>query len=194
MMQPWKRSPFCDYNSRVRARIVLLVTLIAALLISARSQPGVSNSVASGNGHCRPQISAHGPASQNGPAPHNGIVMNGIDVLEQDGFREIRGSNPSSPRAVGVITNQTGFDVEGRRTIDILAKAPGIKLVAIFSPEHGVTGELDINSVGDSVDRATGVHVYSIYGETKASRHPPESVLRKLDVLVIDIQDIGSRY
>lgn len=49
--------------------------------------------------------------------------MNGIDVLEQDGFREIRGSNPFSPRAVGVITNQTGFDVEGRRTIDILAKA-----------------------------------------------------------------------
>ena len=89
--------------------------------------------------------------------------MNGIDVLEQDGFREIRGSNPSSPRAVGVITNQTGFDVEGRRTIDVLAQAPGIKLVAIFSPEHGVTGELDINSVGDSVDRATGVHVYSIY-------------------------------
>jgi uncharacterized protein YbbC (DUF1343 family) len=120
--------------------------------------------------------------------------MNGIDVLEQDGFREIRGSNSSSPRAVGVITNQTGFDVEGRRTIDILAKAPGIELMAIFSPEHGVTGELDVDSVGDSVDRATGVHIYSIYGDTTASRHPPESMLRKLDVLVIDIQDIGSRY
>jgi len=79
---------------------------------------------------------------------------------------------------------------QNRRTIDILAKAPGIKLVAIFSPEHGATGELDINSVGDSVDRATGVHIYSIYGDTKASRHPPESTLRKLDVLVIDIQDI----
>ena len=117
-----------------------------------------------------------------------------IDVLEKDGFREVRGSDPSSPRAVGVITNHTGFDVEGRRTIDILAKAPGIKLVAIFSPEHGVTGELDVNSVGDSVDRATGVHIYSIYGDTTASRHPPESVLRKLDVLVIDIQDIGSRF
>src|SRR5215472_18390029 len=76
----------CDYNSRVSARIVLLVTFIAALLISARSQPGVSNSAASGDGRCRPQIAAHGPA------PHNGIVMNGIDVLEQDGFREIRGS------------------------------------------------------------------------------------------------------
>ncbi|MBV8829464.1 MAG: DUF1343 domain-containing protein, partial [Acidobacteriaceae bacterium] len=162
------------------ARIILLVTFIAALLISARSQPGVSNSVASGDGPCRPQIATHGPA------PHNGIVMNGIDVMEQDGFREIRGSNPSSPRTVGVITNQTGFDVEGRRTIDILAKAPGIKLVAIFSPEHGVTGELDINSVGDSVDRATGVHIYSIYGDTTASRHPPEGMLRKLDVLVID--------
>jgi uncharacterized protein YbbC (DUF1343 family) len=120
--------------------------------------------------------------------------MNGIDILEQDAFREIRGSSPSSPRRLGIITNQTGFDVEGRRTIDILAKAPGIKLVAIFSPEHGVIGELDINSVGDSVDRATGVHIYSIYGDTTATRHPPESMLRKLDVLVIDIQDIGSRY
>jgi hypothetical protein len=65
----------------------------------------------------RPQIAAHGPA------PNNGIVMNGIDVLEHDGFREVRGSDASSPRAVGVITNHTGFDVEGRRTIDILAKA-----------------------------------------------------------------------
>src|SRR6185312_4143659 len=112
MMQPWKRSPFCDYNSRVRARIVLPVTFIAALLISARSQPGVSNSVASGDAPCRPQIA--GQRSGPGPAPHNGIVMNGIDVLEKDGFREIRGSSPSSPRprAVGVITNQTNFDVE----------------------------------------------------------------------------------
>ena len=177
----------CDYNSRVNARILLLVTFTAVLLMSS-SQPAVSNSAASGDGLCRPQIDAHGPA------PNNGIVMNGIDVLEQDGFREVLGSGPSSPRAVGVITNHTGFDVEGRRTIDILAKAPGIKLVAIFSPEHGVTGELEVNSVGDSVDRATGVHIYSIYGDTTASRHPPESVLRKLDVLVIDIQDIGSRF
>src|SRR6185437_9905543 len=89
MRQPWKAPSFCDYNSRVRARIVLPVTFIAALLISARSQPGVSNSVASGDGPCRPQIAADG----RGPAPHNGIVMNGIDGLEQDGFREIRGSN-----------------------------------------------------------------------------------------------------
>src|ERR1700688_442610 len=81
----------------------------------SRSQPGVSNSAASGDGLCRPQIAAHGPA------PNNGIVMNGIDVLEQDGFREVRGSDPSSPRAVGVITNHTGFDVEGRRTIALFS-------------------------------------------------------------------------
>lgn len=183
----------CDYNSGVSARILLLVSFTAVLLMS-RSQAGVANSAASGDGFCRPQVAAHGPDPNDGRDPNNGIVMNGIDVLEQDGFREVRGSDPSSARAVGVITNQTGFDVEGRRTIDILAKAPGIKLVAIFSPEHGVTGELDVDSVGDSVDRATGVHIYSIYGDTKASRHPAESVLRKLDVLVIDIQDIGSRF
>src|SRR5215472_11307382 len=92
------------------------------------------------------------------------------------------------------MTTHTGFDVEGRRTIDILAEAPGIRLTAIFSPEHGITGELDVDSVGNSVDRTTGVPVYSIYGETIASRHPPENVLKKLNVLVIDIQDIGSRF
>jgi hypothetical protein len=78
-----------DYNSRVSARILLLVAFTAVLLMS-RSQPGVSTSAASGDDPCRSQIAAHGPA------PHNGIVMNGIDVLEQDGFREVRGSDPSS--------------------------------------------------------------------------------------------------
>ena len=97
--------------------------------------------------------------------------MNGIDVLEQDGFREVRGSNPSSPRAVGVITNHTGFDVEGRRTIDILAKAPGIKLVAIFSPEHGIFGAVDTTALGDVTDAATGVRVYSVYGGEAKRRH-----------------------
>src|SRR6185437_14121625 len=78
-----------DYNSRVSARIVLLLTFNAALLISGRSQPGVSNNAASGDGPCRLRIAGHRSGSR--PAPHNGIVMNGIDVLEQDGFREIRG-------------------------------------------------------------------------------------------------------
>jgi len=120
--------------------------------------------------------------------------MNGVDVLEHDNFKELRASDPSTVRTVGIITNHTGFDLEGRRTIDILAKAPGIRLTAIFSPEHGITGELDVDSVGNSVDRTTGVPVYSIYGETVASRHPPENVLKKLNLLVIDIQDIGSRF
>ncbi len=125
----------------------------------------------------------------------NAAVMNGVDVLEHDHFKELRASDPSTLRTVGIITNHTGFDVEGRRTIDVLAEAPGIRLTAIFSPEHGITGELDVGPpVGNSVDRTTGVPVYSIYGETAASRHPPENVLKKLNVLVIDIQDIGSRF
>lgn len=87
------------------------------------------------------------PADQARSALRNAAVMNGVDVLEHDNFKELRASDPSSDRAgvrsVGVITNQTGFDVEGRRTIDILAAAPGIRLTAIFSPEHGITGELE---------------------------------------------------
>ena len=133
-------------------------------------------------------------ADQRRGALRNAAVMNGVDVLEHDNFKELRASDPSAVRTVGIITNHTGFDVEGRRTIDVLAEAPGIRLTAIFSPEHGITGELDVDSVGNSVDRTTGVPVYSIYGETVVSRHPPENVLKKLNVLVIDIQDIGSRF
>ena len=134
------------------------------------------------------------PADRAHSGLRNAAVLNGIDVLEHDNFKELRASDASTVRTVGIITNHTGFDVEGRRTIDILAAAPGIRLTAIFSPEHGITGELDVDSVGNSVDRTTGVPVYSIYGETAASRHPPENVLKKLNVLVIDIQDIGSRF
>lgn len=116
------------------------------------------------------------PVSADQPrgALRNAAVRNGVDVLEQDNFKELRASDPSTVRTVGIITNHTGFDVEGRRTIDILAEAPGVRLTAIFSPEHGITGELDVDSVGNSVDRTTGVPVYSIYGETAVSRHPPE--------------------
>jgi uncharacterized protein YbbC (DUF1343 family) len=150
------------------------------------------------------QVYSHGQDHMVSPCPvsadqprsaiRNAAVMNGVDVLEHDNFKELRASDPSTVRTVGIITNHTGFDLEGRRTIDILAKAPGIRLTAIFSPEHGITGELDVDSVGNSVDRTTGVPVYSIYGETVASRHPPENVLKKLNLLVIDIQDIGSRF
>jgi uncharacterized protein YbbC (DUF1343 family)/CubicO group peptidase (beta-lactamase class C family) len=125
-------------------------------------------------------------------ASRNGTVQAGIDVLEAHGFDLIRGT--SAKKKIGLLTNQTGVDSQGRRTIDVLSQAPGVSLDAIFSPEHGVTGTLDTTDVGDSRDAATGVPVYSVYGGTDAARRPSLEILKTLDALVIDIQDAGTRF
>src|SRR5438270_8763476 len=118
----------------------------------------------------------------------NGAVLNGIDVLESQDFAILKG------KRVGVVTNQTGVDSSGRRTIDLLAHAPGVQLTAIFSPEHGVTGELDTTHVGNSRDAATGIPVYSVYGGSDQARRPPLDVLKQLDAIVFDLQDAGVRF
>jgi len=111
-------------------------------------------------------------------------VLTGIDVLERDNFKQLAGMR------VGLVTNHTGRNREGRQTIDVLNKAPGVKLVALFSPEHGIRGLADEN-VSDSKDEATGLPIYSLYGET---RRPKPEQLKDLDALVFDIQDIGARF
>src|SRR6185437_11197002 len=123
----------------------------------------------------------------------NGHVKNGIDVLEEHGFRDIH-ADGARPVRVGLVTNQTGVDALGRRTIDVLASAPGVKLTAIFSPEHGIAGKVDTTNIADERDAATGVPVYSVYGATEAKRRPDAEVLKGLDVLVYDIQDVGVRF
>ena len=123
----------------------------------------------------------------------NGQVKNGIDVLEAENFSALH-PDPAHPVKIGLITNQTGLDSAGRRTIDVLAHTPGIELTAIFSPEHGVAGKLDTTQIGNSKDAATGVPVYSVYGDTSAKRHPDPAVVAQLDALVYDIQDIGVRF
>jgi uncharacterized protein YbbC (DUF1343 family)/CubicO group peptidase (beta-lactamase class C family) len=125
-------------------------------------------------------------------AVRNGSVQTGIDVLEAHNFDPVRAT--TGKKKIGVLTNQTGVDLQGRRTIDVLAQAPGISLDAIFSPEHGVTGTLDTTHVGNSTDAATGVPVYSVYGGTDAARRPSQDVLKNLDAVVVDIQDVGVRY
>jgi uncharacterized protein YbbC (DUF1343 family) len=111
-------------------------------------------------------------------------TMTGIDVLEAAKFDVLQG------KRVGVITNQTGVDSAGRRTIDVLAHAPGVTLVAIFSPEHGIAGRADEN-VANAKDEATGLPVYSLYGDT---RRPTDAMLAGIDALVFDIQDAGVRF
>jgi len=111
-------------------------------------------------------------------------VMNGIDVLERDGFKQLAGLR------LGLITNQTGRNRAGRSTIDVLFKAPGVKLLALFSPEHGIRGLAD-EKVSDTKDEQTGLPIFSLYGE---SRHPKAEQLKDLDALVYDIQDVGVRF
>lgn len=111
-------------------------------------------------------------------------VLTGIDVLERDNFKPLAGLR------IGLVTNHTGRNREGRQTIDVLNKAPGVKLVALFSPEHGIRGLAD-EKISDSKDDGTGLPIYSLYGET---RRPKPEQLKDLDALVYDIQDIGARF
>jgi uncharacterized protein YbbC (DUF1343 family)/CubicO group peptidase (beta-lactamase class C family) len=124
----------------------------------------------------------------------NGAVKTGIDVLEESHFAALHPGKGGGPRSIGLLTNQTGVDSGGRRTIDVLANVPGISLDAIFSPEHGVTGELDTTHVNDTKDAATGISVYSVYGGSDAARRPPIDILKRLDAVVIDLADAGARF
>jgi len=123
----------------------------------------------------------------------NGDVKTGIDVLEAHDFRDLH-PDPSKPVRIGLVTNQTGVDARGARTVDVLAHVPGIALKAIFSPEHGVTGTLDTTAIGDSRDASTGVPIYSVYGDTDAKRRPTAEELAGVDEIVFDVQDAGVRY
>ncbi|MBA3805161.1 MAG: DUF1343 domain-containing protein, partial [Acidobacteria bacterium] len=111
-------------------------------------------------------------------------VLTGIDVLERDDFKQLAGMR------VGLVTNHTGRDRRGRQTVDVLRNAPGVRLVALFSPEHGIRGASDAK-VSDSKDEQTGLPIYSLYGE---SRRPRPEQLKDLDALIFDIQEIGTRF
>jgi uncharacterized protein YbbC (DUF1343 family)/CubicO group peptidase (beta-lactamase class C family) len=126
------------------------------------------------------------PAASGGAAtPLDAEVLNGIDVLARDGFRQLAGLR------VGLVTNHTGRDRRGRQTIDVLREAANVKLVALFAPEHGIRGLLDDENLSDTKDERTGLPIYSLYGET---RRPKPEQLRELDALVFDIQDVGVRF
>jgi uncharacterized protein YbbC (DUF1343 family) len=116
-----------------------------------------------------------------GPLSH---TLTGIDVLVREKFARLKG------RRVGLVTNHTGRDQDGRSTIDLLHKAEGVTLVALFSPEHGIRGALD-EKVPDGKDEKTGLPVYSLYGERY---RPTAEMLRGIDTLVYDIQDAGCRF
>jgi uncharacterized protein YbbC (DUF1343 family)/CubicO group peptidase (beta-lactamase class C family) len=113
-----------------------------------------------------------------------GTVLPGIDVLARDGFAVLKG------KRVGLVTNHTGLAANGASTIDVIHKAAGVQLVALFSPEHGIRGVLD-DMVPSSRDEHTTLPIHSLYGET---RRPSDAMLTGLDVIVIDLQDVGTRF
>lgn len=122
------------------------------------------------------------------PAPSNAQkigIKTGIEVLKESRFKILQG------KRVGLITNATGVDNQLKSTVDILHEAPGVELVALYGPEHGVRGDVHAgDKVSDFRDPNTGVPVYSLYG---ATRKPTPEMLEGVDVLVYDIQDIGCR-
>ena len=112
-------------------------------------------------------------------------VETGLEMLVKSDFEILKG------KRVGLITNPTGVDRNLRSAIDILYNAPGVKLTALYGPEHGVRGDFSAGEIiGSAKDPATGIPVYSLYGET---RKPTKEMLEGIDILVYDIQDIGSR-
>ncbi len=113
-------------------------------------------------------------------------VKTGLDVLVSEGFARLSG------KKIGLLTNHTGIDRLRRRNIDLLAAAPDVSLESIFTPEHGLGGELDQPDISDGVDQRSGVAVHSLYRSNR--KRPTTEQLRGLDALVFDIQDIGARF
>ena len=114
----------------------------------------------------------------------NTLTLTGLDVLASEDFQALKG------KRIGLITNPTGVDHTGRRNIDLM-RAGGVNVVALFSPEHGFAGAEDRPDVGDTTDPATGLRVFSLYGKTN---RPTPEMLRSIDALVFDIQDVGTHF
>jgi uncharacterized protein YbbC (DUF1343 family) len=136
-------------------------------------------------------------------------VLTGIDVLERQHFRLLQqlSVRHGGRLRIGLMTNQTGVDAAGRRTVDVLLEdavrqVPGLTVTTLFSPEHGLSGVLDtahVNGgehfgIADSRDLKTGLAIISLFGDSDAQRHPQSEQLRSLDAVLIDLQDAGVRF
>ncbi len=131
----------------------------------------------------------------------NGDVFTGIDVLEAERFAPLAGlaQKHGGRLRMGLLTNQTGLDRAGRRTIDVLARDahaadPRLTLTTLWSPEHGIAGVQDIAAIANSTDTATNLPVISLYGAADAQRRPSQASLHQLDAVIIDLADAGVRY
>ena len=120
-----------------------------------------------------------------GKSPQNTPVLTGLDRVEEY-------ASLFQNKRVGIITNHTAFTADGRYITDVIGRLPGVKITALFGPEHGIKGSAEAGAkVESEVDPIKGVPIYSLYGKT---RKPTPEMLREVDVLVFDIQDVGARY
>ena len=156
------------------------------VFLSSRLHPSGAGDVTVLRGRVATVVAA---AVSSGPAGDVGAVVEtpvwtGLDVLREEGFARLTGAH------VGLVTNQTGRARDGATAIDLLHAAPGVELVALFSPEHGIGGVLD-GPVSSTRDTRTGLPIHSLYGET---RRPTAEMMTGLDTLVVDLQDVGARF
>ena len=153
--------------------VVIVATLLAVAALSLQSRQ-YANELNEKKQSILSSLSAQAPK-----------VMLGIDVLESRNFAPIAG------KRVGLLTHPAGVNRFGTSTIDILRRAKNVKLVALFGPEHGIYGDEKADvPVLDRIDRRTGLPVYSLYGKY---RKPTPEMLKKIDALIIDLQDVGAR-
>ncbi len=171
-IERWKAAE-ARYNAAVAAQIPKFREHVEA---ARRATGGQASVLATGPSGVTPL------ASRDARPP----VLNGIDALEKNGFKELEG------KRIGLVTNHTGRSLLGKPTIDILHEAKNVTLVSIFAPEHGIRGELDTEKVDDTKDEKTGLPVYSLYKD--GMRRPKPEQLKDLDAIVYDIQDIGARF
>ena len=158
---------------KARSYATLAALRCSALILSVALGFACAGSATTPNKHAASKRS-HGP-----------LVQTGIDVLESQKFAVLRGKH------VGLITNHTGMDAQGRTTVELLSRAAGVQLVALFSPEHGLAGGSNDEKIRSAKDAATGLTVYSLYGD---SRRPTDEMLQGVDALVFDVQDAGVRF
>ena len=169
---------------------VCVWSAFATILPLLAGFPGCSSAERRSSPEARPTPPAPAVVQRPAPAPAPPPepvfpVMPGIDVLESEGFAAVRG------KRIGLLTHPAGTNRRGESTIDVLRRATGVKLVALFAPEHGLNGTEEAGkNVPDTVDRRTGLTVHSLHGKT---RRPTKEMLKGLDALVIDLQDIGVR-
>ena len=157
----------------LRAKVA---TIVAAALVDPGPIPPRSTSYWTLN-----------PNATTGTAPvraNAAPVLSGLDVARTNGFAALNG------KRVGLVTNHTGIARDRQAAIDLVNAAPGVKLVALFAPEHGIRGTLD-EDVASSKDERTGLPIFSLFGERQ---RPSDAMLQGLDAIVIDIQDIGARF